>query len=107
MPTPTSQPLLQALGSPVPAQIVRWSRSLGSRARADVFCWAKEPDMKSQSGPSYFEVLGSSTARALSVFHTPPLVAAIHIVQLSRPDRQSGEITPATVRPPKFSVPVV
>ncbi len=105
MPTPTSQPLEHAFGSPVPAHSVLWS--FGSSSSDEVFCCSNVPETNSQLGPSFSGVAGSSTASALSVRQTPPFVAAIQSVHSSGAGLQSGEITPAFVRPLKFSVPAV
>ena len=105
MPTPTSQPLLHAFGSPVPAHSVLWS--FGSSSSEEVFCCSNVPETNSQVGPSFAAVAGSSTASALSVRQTPPFDAAIHSVHVSGAGLQSGEMTAALVRPLKFSVPAV
>src|SRR5215203_3121890 len=78
-PTPTSHPLEHAFGSPVPAQIVWCDASLGSSSSDDVFCWSNVPERNSHVG---------SPASALSVFQTPPFVAAMYSVQ--RAAVQSG-----------------
>ena len=61
-----------------------------------MFCCSNVPETNSQSG---------CVASASSVRQTPPFDAAYHIVQA--PGTQSGEITAATPRPLKFSVPAV
>ena len=87
--------------------MVLWFGSLGSSASEAVLWFSKVPETNSHAGPSYSGVAGSSTASALSVRQTPPLVAAIQSVQVPGEGWQSGEMTACAVRPPKFSVPVV
>src|SRR5690242_2007332 len=105
MPLPTSHPLEHAFGSPVPAQSVLWS--FGSSSSAETFWASSPPEMYSHTGPSLAGVAGSSVASALSVRQIPPFDAPIQSVHVAGAGLQSGDITPAVVRPPKFSVPAV
>ena len=84
------------MGSPVPAQMVLWFASFGSRSSDETLFCEKCCETNSHSG---------SGASASSVRQTPPLALAIQRVQ--SPGTQSGEIAAWTVRPLKFSVPAL
>src|SRR5581483_2521994 len=97
-PTPASQPLPQALASPVPTQIVLPLGSLGSMAI--------EPTALISNGVDRYLHWGWDCS-ALSVRQMPPPAAAIHILQpafspdLSPPPApQLFAMASAVVRPP-------
>src|SRR5918999_2203676 len=104
MPTPASQPELQALASPVPTHSVLLRLSLGSSSRDDVL-------LCSNSFERYFHC--GFLPSALFVRQTPPPApTAIHRRQLpwssssSRPCPlpQFGSITVCAIRPLKSGV---
>ena len=80
------------------------ARSFGSSSSDETLFWSSPPETNSHAGPRMRRVAGSSTARALSVRQTPPLLA---IQSVHSPGRAGRRDPPWTVRPPKFSVPAL
>ena len=95
-PTPASQPLPHAFGSPVPTQSVFALESFGSSSIVEVF-WCSNPwETNCQLGVA---------ASAFSVSQTPPFALEIQRRQLLA--SQLGSMAPPVLRPLKFSVPAL